>query len=211
MTSRTARSLTLVAGLAIVVAACGGSSGASGPATQGPATQAPTTQAPATRGPAATGGLQSIDTSSFHADQDLEALMPKDIGGEPVTVLSMTGDAFLIQGSSPEFEAALAALGKTAADLSVAFGGNTKITIIAFQVDGAPADQILNALFTAYQQSTQATVTDVTISGKAVKKITPASTAESLSYIYAVRDVVFSVGGTALTEALLNETFQKLP
>ena len=211
MTSHSIRPLALVAGLAIIVAACGG-----GAATQGPgassATTVPATVAPATQTPVESGGIPSFDTSSFHADQDLESLMPKDVGGEPITALSMSGTEFVAVGSSPELEAALSSLGKSPADLSVAFGGNTNITIVAFQVYGAPADQILNAMFSAYQQETQATISDATLGGKHVKKVTPSDTTEDVSYIYAVRDVVFAVGPTdATTDALLNEAFQKLP
>lgn len=212
MISRTARAVALAASLVILVAACGGSGPTQSPAGTGaPATQALVTQAPTTQGPGQTGGLPSFDTSSFHADVDLESLLPDEIGGEAITSLSMSGAQFMSQGSSPEFEAALSALGKTPADLSVAFAGNAKITIIAFQIDGAPADQILTALFNAYQAEMEATVSDVNIAGKAVKKVTPADATAGVSYIYAVRDVVFNVGGTAVTDALLTETFQKLP
>lgn len=208
MTSHRIRPLALVAGVAVLIAACGG-----GAATQTPAaTTVPATVAPGTQAPPASGGLPSFDTSSFHADQDLESLMPKDVGGETITALSMSGAQFMVSGSSPELQAALSALGKTPADLSVAFGGNTKISIVAFQVDGAPADQILNALFAAYKQETQATISDATLGGKPVKKVTPSDTTEAVSYIYAVRDVVFAIGSTATTtDALLNEAFQKLP
>ena len=135
MTSRTARSLALAASLAILVAACGGNAASQTPGTTAVVTAAPATAAP-TQAPESSGGLPSFDTSSFHADQDLEALLPKDIGGEPITALSMSGTAFITADSAPELAAALTALGKSPTDLSVAFGGNTKVTIIAFQVDG---------------------------------------------------------------------------
>jgi hypothetical protein len=210
MTSRSARSLALAAGIAIVVAACGGNAATQTPGATAVATPPPATAAP-TQGPESSGGIPSFDTSSFHADQDLESLLPKEIGGEAITALSMSGAQFITADSAPEFAAALTTLGKSPTDLSVAFGGNTKVTIIAFQVDGAPADQILTALFAAYQQETQATISDVTFSGKSVKKVTPSDATEDVSYIYAVRDVVFAVGGTDVTDALLTEAFQKLP
>lgn len=214
MTARiTARPLAALAALAIVVAACGNGAATSAPATQGaPATQAPATQAPvATQGAVATDGLPSFALPSFHSDQDLEDLFPDEIGGVDITVLSMTGDQFLGQGTSPELDAALSALGKSASDLSVAFGGAGTITIIAFKIAGVPASSIETALFQAYQQQTEATISDATFSGKSVKKITPTDTSEDISYLYGVQDVIFAVGGMDVTDAQLTEVFSKLP
>lgn len=207
MTARiTARPLAALAIVAIAVAACG-----NGAATTGPATQAPATQPAATQGAVATDGIPSFALPSFHSDQQLEDLFPDQIGGEDVTVLSMTGDQFMIGGASPELQAALGTLGKSASDLSVAFGSVGTITIIAFKVSGIPASTISNALFQAYQQETESTISDANISGKAVKKITPTDTSEEVSYIYGVQDVVFSIGGTDVTDAQLNEVLSKLP
>lgn len=218
MTARSAaRPLAALAALAIIVAACGTGTGTQAPAT-GAATQAPATQAPATttptEGAAASGALPSFDLSSFHADQKLEDLFPKEIGGETLTVLSMSGDAFMGEGASPELDAALSALGKSASDLSVAFGGtsggSSTITIIAFKVAGVPGSTIFTALFNAYQQINDATITDVTISGKSVKKTVPTDDSGT-SYLYTAQDVVFAVGGDGITDAQLSEIFSKLP
>lgn len=215
MTARSAaRPLAALAVLAIVVAACGGGTATQGPGTQGAPTQAPATQPPATtaatEGPVATGAEPSLDLSSFHGDTDLESLFPKEIGGQPLVVLSMTGDQFMGQGASPELDAALGTLGKSSSDLSVAFGGGTSVTIVAFKIAGVPGSAILNALFQAYQ-SQSGTITDQTISGKSVKKVVPADATEGTSYIYAVQDVVFAVGGDGITDAQLSEAFSKLP
>ena len=212
MTARiTARPLAALAALAIIVAACG-----NGGATTAPATQAPVTNPPATQGAAAsdavpTFAFPSFALPSFHSDQDLEDLFPSEVGGVDVTVLSLTGDEFLGMGSSPELDAALGTLGKTPADMSVAFGGAGTITIIAFKIAGIPAATIETALFQAYQQETGSTISDATFSGKSVKKITPADTTEDVSYLYGVQDVIFAVGGTGVTDAQLAEVFSKLP
>lgn len=204
MTARTAAwPLAALTTLAIIVAACGTGTGTDAPgATQGPATNAPVTT---------DSDLPSFDTSSFHADEQLEDLFPEEIGGEPLIVLSMSGDEFMGEGASPELEATLTALGKQASDLSVAFGGNGTITIIAFQLDGVSGQSLLAALFQAFQQETESTATDVTISGKSVKKVVPTDTTQETIYIYAASDVVFTVGGEGITNAQLDEIFSKLP
>ncbi len=199
--------LAALTSLAILVAACG-----PGAATQAPgATQgAAATQGPvATQRPAATGGGEpSLDLSSFHGDVKLEDMFPKEIGGTALVVLSMTGDQFMGQGDSPELDAALAALGKSSSDLSVAFGGAGGITIVAFRIQGVSGSSLLTALFTAYAQDEGTTVTDVTIAGKAAKKIVAP---DETTYVYAAQDAVFGVGGEAITDAQLTEAFTKLP
>lgn len=206
MTARiAAQPLAALAALAILVAACG-----SGTATTAPATQASATQ-PATQGPAATdAGQPSFDTSSFHADQKLEALFPDSLGGEKMSVLSVSGEEFMGLGAAPELEAMLIALNKTASDMSVAYGGAAGVTIIGFKVAGVSGDKTFSALFDAYKQVNESTITNVTISGKAVKKVVPTDGSDT-SYVYAAQDVVFAVGGETITDALLNEAFSKLP
>jgi hypothetical protein len=186
----TALPLAALASFAILVAACGGSTATTAPATQGPAT---------------------FDTSSFHADQQLEGLFPKQIGGEDLTVLSMTGDEFMDGEAAPEIEAALGTLGKSASDLSVGFGGIASLSIIAFKVSGVPGNTILAAVTAAFQQEDASTSSDVTISGKSVKKFAQADTTEDVLYVYTSHDVVFTVSGSDITDVLLNEVFSKLP
>jgi hypothetical protein len=208
---RTARPLAALATIAVVIAACGNGAATTAPATGVPATVAPVTEAPATQAAVGSGVIPSFALPSFHSDTQLEDLFPDQIGGEDVTVLSMSGDQFMGSGSSPELDAALQTLGKSASDLSVAFGSAGNVTIIAFKVSGIPASTIQTALFQAYQQETESTISDATFSGKSVKKITPNDTTEDVSYIYGVQDVVFAVGGTDVTDAQLTEVFSKLP
>lgn len=213
--SRTVSTLGLLAAGAMLIAACGGNAAASpttAAATEAPTTAPVTTEAPAPTDVAgATGAVPTFDLSSFHGDQDLESLMPKSIGGENLTVLSMTGDQFLGTGSGgDELGSALTALGKGPSDLSVAFGGTSKITVIAFRVKGVPADALFNAFKNA--QTSQYTSENVSYGGKSVTKITPSDS--SLAYIYIKDDTMFVVGGpgdTPPSDALLNEAFQKLP
>jgi hypothetical protein len=209
LTKTTVRATAFLVG-SIVLAACGGGAPTSSPG----ATQAPVaTSAPATQAPGQTGAAPSLNLESFHAAVDLEALLPDSIGGEPIMTLSMSGTQFLANGMATEVQTALTALGKSASDLSVAFGSNSKVVIIAFQVKGVPGAAILEAFRQAYTADTPATVTDVTISGKAVKKFQPTDTSEAASWIYTKDDVVYTVGGpgTAPSDAVLTETFSKLP
>jgi hypothetical protein len=79
--------------------------------------------------------------------------------------------------------------------------------VIAFRVKGVPADQFL----TAYTQTAAqgATITDASYGGKSVKKVTTAD--QPATYLYLKNDVIWTVSGSALTDALLNEAFSKLP
>jgi hypothetical protein len=207
MTARTAARAVGLLATAIVVAACSGGSGA----TNAPATQAAATTA-ATQAPAGSSqGNPTFALPSFHGDVDLEKLIPTTIGGEAMTTLSMGGEEFVGSGSDAELTAVLTALGKQPSDLSVAFGGNTQVQIVAFQVNGVPGSQILNAFYTASQASAGSTISDASFGGKSVKKIQPTDLTEDPSYVYTKEDVVFTVGGTEITDALLNEAFSKLP
>jgi len=207
MTARIAAGpLAALAALAIVVAACG-----SGTATTAPVTKAPATQAPATQAATGSDAAPSFVLPSFHADQKLESLFPDSIGGVPVAVQSISGEQFMALGKSPELDAMLATLGKSASDLSVAFGSaGATVTIIGLRVAGVPGSTTFTALFNAYKQANAATITDVTISGKSVKKAVPTDDSGT-SYLYSAQDVVFSVGGDGITDAQLAEAFSKLP
>jgi hypothetical protein len=203
------RAIALLA-TALVVAACG-----SGAVTNAPATQAAeATVAPVTPAPVATDtGEPSFALPSFHGNVDLEKLIPTSIGGELLTTMSMTGDQFVGSGADADVAAVLTALNKQPSDLSVAFGGNSTVTIIAFQVSGASGSQILDAFYNASKATLNATISDVTIAGKAAKKETPTDTTQDPSYVYVKGDVVFSIAGASgpLTDAQLTEVFQKLP
>lgn len=211
MTARTSfRAFALLTG-AVLVAACGGSAATNAPA----ATQAAQATVAATQGPGATdAGEPSFALPSFHGNVDLEKLIPTSIGGEDITTLSMTGDDFVGSGSDPTLTAVLDALNKQPSDLSVAFGGNTAVQIIAFQVNGVPGSQILDAFYNAAKSTLDAAISSSTIAGKAAQKVTPTDTTQLPSYLYVKNDVVFSIaagGDVGLTDAQLTEVFQKLP
>jgi hypothetical protein len=210
MTARTTFRAIALAASACFAAACSGAAATTAPATQAAqATSAPLTQAPA----ATDAGNPTFALPSFHGNVDLEKLIPTSIGGEALTTLSMTGDQFIGSGADTQLAAVLSALNKQPSDLSVAFGGNTAVTVTAFQVKGVSGSQILDAFYNVSKSTLDANITDVSIAGKAGKKVTPNDTTQDVSYIYTKDDVVFAIAGAGgpLTDAQLTEIFQKLP
>jgi hypothetical protein len=201
---RTVKGLALLVGATLLIAACGPSATATGtPGTPtGPATQPPASEAPSSGLP----GF-SFALPSFTSDAELEAMFPTSLGGQTLQVLSMSGNDFMGSGmSGTEIGPILQQLGKSPADLSVAVGGTSSVSVIAFRIKGVPADQFLSA----YTQTAQgATITDASFGGKPVKKVV--TTGQDPIYLYLHDDVIWTVGGTGLTDALLNEAFSKLP
>jgi hypothetical protein len=209
-----ARPLTLLAGIVLVLAACSSGTATTAP-TQAAATPTtvPPTEPPTSQAAPASGG-PSFALPSFTADKDLESLFPKQINGKDLQVISVSGSDFLTAGSAPELQQVLTQLGKQPSDLSVAFGGTEEVSVIAYRIKGVPAAQSFGALLQAYGKEIDATVSDASFGGKSVKKAVPKDTTEDTTYIYTSNDVVFVVGpggADAISDALLNETFSKLP
>jgi len=197
------RGIGLLAACAMLIAACGGNAATTAPAT-------PTTGPAATEIPGGSPGF-SFDLSSFHGDLDLEAMIPATIGGQKLTVVSMTGDQFLGDGSSsPELAAALQKLNKSTTDLSVAFAGTSAVSVVAFRVKGVSAE----TLFTAFKdaQTDGMTSTSATYGGKSVQKLD--SSDGTTAFVYLKDDTMFVIGGNGSavpTDDVLNEAFQQLP
>lgn len=205
--SSLARPLALVAAGAMFIAACG-----SGAATTAPS--ATPTIAPATAAPAGSGqpGFSFALPSGLNADPALEGMLPDTIAGETVTKLSMTGDSFMGGGMGTEdLQKVLDQFGKGPSDLSVAVGGSSKASVFAFRIKGVDANQLFTA-FAAVQGNQSANVSDVTVAGKAAKKVVESTDATTL-YLYAAGDVLITITGNAggLTDPVLNEIFQQLP
>ena len=209
MTARRAgTSLALLTGAALLVAACGGAAATTGPSNAAGTQVAPSQGAPSEAAPSEGLPGSSFALPSFHSNVDLEKLIPAEIGGEAVTTQSMSGAQFLGTPNN-EFAGVLAGLGKQPSDLSVAFGFNMQLSVIAFQIKGTQGAAILDAFKNS--SADVGTLTDVSFGGKAVKKLTPTDASEGTSYVYTTQDVVFVVSGATLTDALLNEAFSKLP
>jgi hypothetical protein len=209
MTARRAgTSVALLAGTALLVAACTGASPTTAP-TSAAATQPPPTTAPPTQAAPSQGlpGL-SFAIPSFTSDAELDAMFPKEIGGEPIHPVSMSGANFLSSGfAGAQIGPALQQLGKSPSDMSVAFAGTMDVTVVAFRIKGLPGEQFLNAYAAAAGNG--AGVTDASFGGKSVKKVSPSGA--PAVYVYVHGDVIWTVGGNNPTDALVNEAFSKLP
>jgi hypothetical protein len=208
MTARRAgTTLALLAASTVLVAACSGAASTSAPTTA--PTSPPVTQAPPTdAAPSQEIPGFSFALPSFTSDEELKAMFPTEVGGQPIVVLTMTGTDFVgLPTASKDIETALHELGKSPSDLSVGSGGNALLAIIAFRVKGVPADKFLGK----YINSTAAgsTVTDASFGGKPVKKVV--SGGRVAAYLYLKGDVLWTVSGNNLSDALLTEAFSKLP
>ncbi len=212
-TNRLARPLALAAAGAFIVAACGSGTATTAPTTDGAATVAPASGAPSVTTPPASvaPGFSFAIPSGFNADKDLEAILPAEIGGVALTKLSMSGEDFLGDGSAEDMEQTLRALGKQPSDLSVAFAGNASTVLIAFRVKGVDAATIYQAVVASQEAEDVTDIEDVTIAGKAAKKLV--DSADTTTYLYLTGDAVITVTGVgaAFEDATLNEIFSKLP
>lgn len=206
---RLAPVLALLGAALLVIAACD--------AGRPPATTAPSpSDAPSETDelPFPTFDLRSFDFGSFalpsfSSDPELEAMLPDVLGGATVRKQSVTGTTFLATGMAgvAALEALLEGLDKSADDLSVGFGTTTAVTIIAYRIDGIPAQQLFAGFEAALAAAPSATLTDRAVGGRNVKVVTsPTET----TYVYLGEDAVFLIGG-AVTPALLEEAVLQLP
>jgi hypothetical protein len=196
---------------ALVVAACGGSSSSAAGSHATP-TAGPTTIVVPTFDLSSL-ALPSFEIPSFTGDEELEALLPDTIGGEPVTKSSLSGEEFISlgMGGAAALDPMLAELGASIDDLSVAIGsagiGPSAITVFAYQIDGVSADRIFEGLQDALPSGGGAGISQQTVAGRPV---TVAITAGETTYIYLASDVVFIIGG-AVTPALVEDVVTQLP
>ena len=122
----------------------------------------------------------------------------------------MKGAQFLGQNADPTFNQAIAALGLTTADVSVAIAadpaGKMDISFAAIRFAGADSGKLLQ-VFQAASQASGDMVGSVNVGGKDVIKTKDSS--GSFSYFYVRNDVVLGV--TAKTDAAAGPALQVLP
>ena len=147
-------------------------------------------------------GSFAIPSFAFpSADKDLESRLPSQLNGVALTRYSFKGATFLGSGSAnaQDLIDLLASLGKTPADLSVAFASDTTgaldVQMGAFRVAGADPNGLLAGFIAAARKSTpEDVITQVNAGGKNVTQIVdPADTASGTVYIYVSGDVLFYV------------------
>jgi hypothetical protein len=220
MQSRLIGPMLAAAFIVIGVAACGGNTAASLapaiasnvlPSAAAPASEAPSTAASEAPSEAASSqGAIAIPSFAFpSSDKALEALIPDKICGQTAIKLSFSGSTFASSGD-PELKAMLDALGKTAADVSMAIGAaptSAKCGAGIFRVKGADPSR-LQQVFQAEAARSGDTYTVKSIGGKDVYVATKASDS-SLQYAWIAGDALIFV--SADTEAQAAETIAALP
>lgn len=196
--------------LALVVAACSSEEAS----TPSPATPEPTPSAtpePTEDGTAGSpGAFPSFD---LDGDPELAARFPDTVGGQPLQLQSLSGDAFAAAGPDPVFDDFLEAIGAEATDVSVAFGGaligDETITAGAFRVRGAAEEDLEREFIAASEDAGEVPqLTEETIGGKDVWTAVDETGETALQvFVYTSGDTLYFLTGslehaTELLEAL---------
>jgi hypothetical protein len=215
MNRRASRPGIVVAALAMIVAACSGSSATAAPSSPPSSPPAVTSAGPVSAPPVSTvvpsfaipsfvlpsGGSFAIPSFTLPSeDKDLEARLPNSLNGVTLTKVSFRGDTILggpASSSTADIRAILAGLGKTPSDFSEAVAsdptGALKVTLGAIRVTGADGGAMLNAFLTASKNtSPDLQVSQANLGGKNVTVVTnPSSSSAGTTYIYASGDTLF--------------------
>jgi hypothetical protein len=172
--------------LALAVAACGGAAAPSTSPGGGGATPSPAASIAI--------DLPSIEIPSFEADVDLEAQLPSTFCDQPTQKFSFTGAEFVANDEA--FAGVVAALGRSASDVSVAGAGVAGpecagINLIAFRVKGADGGRFEELFINAQEADSGSRPTRSNVAGKDVWIVIDSG--GTTSYIYFKGDTVFGV------------------
>ena len=186
------RIAAVVGALALALAACGG---AAAPSTSPGVGATP----PASSGPIV---LPSIDIPSFQADVDLEAQLPSEFCGEATQKFSFTGAEFVANDEA--FAGVVAALGRSASDVSVAGAGVAGeecagINLIAFRIKGADGGRFEELFINAQEADSGTRPTRANVAGKDVWVVIDSG--GTTSYIYFRGDTVYGVTAESQDDA----------
>ena len=192
---------TLASGVLVAILWGCGAAATPIPATNGPsaaASEAPASIAASAAEPSGGGASFALPSLPSEA-KDLEALLPDTICGDKATKVSMAGGSFLANAGA-EFTAALSALGKTPADVSVAVaGGASGCSAVAMRIAGADQNALQSAVLASVQQGGGSAPTQSSLGGKTVYVITDSSGKKS--YIYFKNDTIFIADTTSEADA----------
>jgi hypothetical protein len=203
-------SILLALLLSLVVTAC-----ASGETTTpSPATPEPTptvTPEPTEAGTAGSAG--AFPNFDLDGDPELAGRFPATVGGQPLQLRSLGGNAFAAAGPDPVFDDFLQAIGADATDVSVAFGGvqigEEALTAGAFRVRGASEDELEREFIAASEDAGEVPqLSEETIGGKDVwTAIDVSGETEMQVFVYTSGDTLYFLTGplehaTELLEAL---------
>jgi hypothetical protein len=186
------RLAAVLGALALALAACGGAA-------------APTTSPGGGATPSPASGpidLPSVEIPSFQADVDLEAQLPSTFCGQPTEKLSFSGSEAI--SNDEMFVGIVAALGRSASDVSVALAGSTApecagINLIAFRIKGADGGRFEQLFIDAQEQDTGTRPTRTNVGGKDVWFFT--DSAGATNYIYFRGDTIFGVTAASQEDA----------
>lgn len=206
--------------LALLVA-CGRVSGPTAePSAEGEAS-APERPDPATRSADATqipagaatltpgGGPDPAGTPDVHSATDLEALLPDEVDGAPLTKFSYSGEdaaATAVAGLDDEFLGRLAAtFGKTLDDASIAVATDAEeqIFLAAIHLDGVSGEEMLEYAVEDDDAWGTFGFEETTLGGKTV-----AAAPDGGLYLYGAGEVLFEIIGEP---ALAEDAISQLP
>jgi hypothetical protein len=137
---------------------------------------------------------------SFVGAPDLEATLPTEAGGISLQIFSMSGPDFVEGDEDPQFNAFIESLGAEITDVSVAFafGGNTDGTqtasAFAFRVEGASADELVEAFKASAEQGL--VWNPAFVGGKSVEVSETTPEFATPVALYATGDVLYFVSST---------------
>ena len=203
-------SILLALLLALVVTACASEEATTpSPATPEP-TPVATPEPTEDEGDGSPGAFPSFD---LDGDPELAARFPVTVGGAPLQLQSLGGDAFAAAGPDPVFDDFLEAIDAEATDVSVAFGGaligEETLTAGAFRVRGASEDELEREFIAASEEAGEVPeLTQETIGGKDVWTATDETDGvEVRVFVYTSGDTLYFLTGslehaTELLEAL---------
>lgn len=203
-------SISLALALAFAVSACASDEAT----TPSPATPEPTPIAtPEPTDDGTTGSAVPLPSIDLNGDPELAGRFPDTVGGQPLQLQSLSGDAFAAAGPDPVFDEFLDAVDAEASDVSVAFGGaligDEAVTAGAFRVRGAAEDDLEREFIAASEGAGDVPeLTPETIGGKDVWTAVDETGETAVQvYVYTSGDTLYFLTGplehvTELLEAL---------
>lgn len=189
--------------MALAVSACSSQeSSTPSPATPEPTPAATPIATPEPSDDGTTGSPGAFPSFDLDGDPELAGRFPDRVGGEPLQLQSLGGDAFAAAGPDPVFDDFLSAIGAEATDVSVAFGGaqigEETLTAGAFRVRGASEDELEREFIAASEQAGEVPeLTEQTIGGKDVWTAADESGDAALQvYVYTSGDTLYFLTGS---------------
>lgn len=210
-------SILLVLAMTLVVAACSSEEAASVAPSEAAATVEPTPEPPASAEASEepSGSELALPSFDLNGDPELAARFPDTVGGEPLTVQSMSGDsAGSLIGSDPTFTAFLDSIDAELSDVSFAFGGlmsgESLFSVGAFRILGANQEDLEREFISASEDAGDITgLEDASVGGKDVlTALDPSGETDARFFLYTKDDTIYFLTGT---EEQAAEVLEALP